>query len=106
MSTHSDTTRAIDRKHTSPLLVVLVLMALAFTGSCSMSLVDKGPEVLRYCRVVSRSDPAISDDAAAQTSSAAASGAANQCAGGADRICEDAEIVHAMTEGDAVNCSN
>jgi hypothetical protein len=104
MSTHSDTTRAIDRKQTNPVLAALVIASIALTASCSMSLVDNGPEVLRYCQVAERSEPLSSRGSAGQPASSAVNASSSQCAGGADRVCEDAEIVHAIAEGDAVNC--
>ena len=107
MSTDSDTTRAIDRRQTNPLLFAVVVLTLVFASGCSMSLVDKTPEILRYCRVADRSEVANgtgAPDTAGQTAPPTGNEAANGCAGGADRVCEDDEIADAVTRGEPVNC--
>jgi len=106
MSTSSDTTRAIDRKQSSSLLIVLVVLTLALTTGCSMSLVDKSPEVLHYCRIAERSEPAGAPDAAEQPPQPAGNAAAGDCVGGIDRVCDDDEIADAIASGQVVNCTS
>ena len=103
MSTYSDSTRAIDPKQTNTWLLAVVVLALAFTTSCSMSLVDDTPEILRYCRTAERSDPSSSVDAAGQSPQAAANDASDGCAAGADDGCPDG-AVDALAHGETVNC--
>jgi hypothetical protein len=106
MSTSSDTTRAIDRKKSSGLLIVLLVLTLAFATGCSMSLVDRTPEILRYCRIADVSEPAGGADGTGIASDPADNAATNDCAGGADRVCEDDEIADAIARGNAVNCTS
>jgi hypothetical protein len=106
MSTSSDTTRAIDRKHTNWPLIALVVLTLALTTGCSMSLVDQAPEVLHYCRIADRSEPAGTGDAAGQSPQPADNAATGDCAGGADRVCDDDEIAEALASGRVVNCTS
>jgi hypothetical protein len=103
MSTYSDTTRAIDRKQTNTLLFAVMVLALALTTSCSMSLVDETPELLRYCRVAERSDTSSSPDSAGQTPQPADDEAAGGCTADADQTCDD-DAVEAITRGEVVNC--
>ena len=104
MSTYSDTTRAIDRKPTNTLLLAVVAFTLALTTSCSMSLVDSSPEVLRYCRVAERSDASRPPDAAGQTVRPVDNAAASDCAADAGQGCDD-DVVEALAAGETVNCT-
>lgn len=88
------------------MFMVLVLLTLALTTGCSMSLVDKTPEILQYCRVVERSEPAGGPDAAGPTPGSTGNAATSDCAGGTDRVCEDDEIVDAIARGEVVNCTS
>jgi hypothetical protein len=106
MSTSSDTTRAIDRKQSNTMLMALVVLTLALATGCSMSLVDKTPEILRYCQVAERSEPSGSPVAAGEVSESADNAATSDCAGGADRVCDDDEIADAIASGEAVNCTS
>ena len=103
MSTYSDTTRAIDRKPTNTLLLAVVVFTLALTTSCSLSLVDSSPEVLRYCRVAERSDASSTPDAAGQTARPVDNEAASDCATDAGQACDD-DVVDAFAAGESVNC--
>jgi hypothetical protein len=104
MSTYSDTTRAIDRKPTNTLLLAVVVFTLALTTSCSMSLVDSSPEVLRYCRVAERSDASSTPDAAGQTVRPVDNEVASDCAADGARGCDD-DVLDALAAGETVNCS-
>ena len=106
MSTSSDTSRAIDRKQSNGLLFVLLALTLALATGCSMSLVDSTPEVLRYCRIAERSEPAGGAAAAGNTSDPSGNAATSDCAGGTDRVCDDDEIADAIARGQAVNCTS
>jgi hypothetical protein len=104
MSTYSDTTRAIDRKSTNTLLLAVVVLTLALTTSCSMSLVDSSPEVLRYCRVAERSDASSTPDAAGQTPRPVDNETAKDCTPDAGQGCDD-DVVEALAAGESVNCT-
>jgi hypothetical protein len=106
MSTSSDTTRAIDRKQSNGLLLVLVVLTLALATGCSMSLVDKAPEILRHCRIVDVSDAPAAVEVVEQAPGPSGNAASDDCAGGRDRVCEDDEIADAIARGDAVNCTS
>lgn len=105
MSTYSDRTRAIDRKQNNHLVIIVALLAMALATGCSVSLVDQAPEVLRYCRIADRSGATGGIDDAGQSAGPGTNAAADGCAGGADRVCDDEEIADAVARGDVVNCT-
>jgi hypothetical protein len=105
MNTYSERTRAIDRQRTNHLLLVVLVLAVALSTGCSISLVDQAPEVLRYCRVAERSEPPEATETTEQAPGPDDNAAADSCAGGADRVCDDDEIADAVARGDAVNCT-
>jgi hypothetical protein len=104
MSTYSDTTRAIDRKSTNTSLLAVLVLTLALTTSCSMSLVDSSPEVLRYCRVAERSDASSTPDAAGQTVRPVDNATARDCATDAGQGC-GGDVVEALAADETVNCA-
>jgi hypothetical protein len=103
MNTDSDTPRAIDRKQTNTLLLAVMVLALAFSTSCSMSLVDKTPEILRYCQVAERSDASRQPDAAGQGASAPANDDNSGCPANADGGCAD-DTNASAGRGQQANC--
>jgi hypothetical protein len=103
MNTDSDTTRALEPQQHNTLLLAVVVLTIAFASGCSMSLVDKTPEVLRYCRIAERSEPSGQHDAAGQSRAVPSNGDNATCATSGGDDCDD-DAADRLARGQQVNC--
>jgi hypothetical protein len=103
MITHSDTSPAIDGKQARTLLLVVVI-ALALTAGCSTSLVDKTPEILRYCQLSESTETATGGGSAGQNSGSDTTDPESGCPTEADGGCGSATDDAALGPDQRVNC--
>ncbi len=104
MNTYSDTHRAGDRTQARTSLLAVAILAIALTSGCSMSLVDKRPEILDYCRVSESTDSPGPADTAGQAARGSANDDGPGCATDADGGCDSETVEAAIGDGQRVNC--